>query len=168
MSAAPALGFSLVANLGDNRQITCQCFVDVTEPLPVIDARIDLVQAVIDRQQAKYQIKDWKADLEKHQIAYQRMQDDLAAAELRHKQETDTLGARLLELGEQLATTGLVSAAQRNALKQEQKAVKAKLDEKAAERQAHISNVLVSKERFEEEIDRLKAKIAEAQALIER
>ncbi|MDE2426663.1 MAG: hypothetical protein KGO96_12225 [Elusimicrobia bacterium] len=163
-AAAPALGFSIVANLGDNRQITCQCFVDVTEELPAIHQRIDLVQAVIDRQQAKYQVKDHRAELEKHKQAYQRLQDDLNSVELRFQQEKDAGGARLLEIAKAMGES--MSASNRRALEAEKAGLVAKLEANEAERKAHLSNVLVSKERFEEEMDRLSAKIADCEALI--
>jgi hypothetical protein len=47
---APAIGYSIVANLGGDRQITVQCFVDEGEEDKAVNARFDRVMTFIDRQ----------------------------------------------------------------------------------------------------------------------
>jgi hypothetical protein len=166
MADAPALGFSVIANLGDNRQLTCQCFVDVDAPLSDINGRIDKVQAVINRQQAVYKIKDFQLEHEKHRKAYTRLQDDLAAAELRYEQDRTAENVRLIEIGQELATGEVIKASVRNAREMEKKQIVAKRDAATAERAQYIGDVLTSKERFEGELEALTAKITECEALI--
>ena len=81
MSEAPALGYSIVANLGDNRQITAQCFVAHDEPLSVVNDHIDKVMRVIDRQRATYQIKELQTELDTLVATKTRAEDDLARVE---------------------------------------------------------------------------------------
>jgi hypothetical protein len=59
----PAIGYSIIANLGEKRQMTVQYFVDGDEPLSVIHANVDRTLAVLDRQIARYEIGDLKKEL---------------------------------------------------------------------------------------------------------
>lgn len=174
---SPALGFSILANIGDNRQITCQCFVGVDEDLPVIHARIDKVQAVIDRQRALCEIPDLEAEREKHQVQLTRAEDDLSRIE----QEFHTgqaqfdaaihlLAGEIKEIEDEAygrRTGGPVGAAKsrRDACKAEQKNLVEAKDKAKAERDQFRQNVVISIGRFREEIEKLDAKLAKARAL---
>lgn len=59
---APALGYSVTANLGGDRQLVVQCFVGSDETLSAMHGKFDRAMALIDRQKAKYSIGDLKKE----------------------------------------------------------------------------------------------------------
>lgn len=61
VTKAPAIGYSITAGLGDRRQMVVQCFVAEDEDDAVVNAKVDRIMRVIDRQQAVY---DLDAELE--------------------------------------------------------------------------------------------------------
>lgn len=177
--AAPALGFSIIANVGDNRQITCQCFVGIEEETPAIHARIDKVQAVIDRQRARYEIKDLLKEREKHAVTLARAEDDFKRVEQTFKDQQDAHDRRLMDIAAQIAEIdetasirGRVSGPQgadksrKNALIAERKDIAALKEQQRAERDQHHTNVVISIERFKEALADCDAKIAECRDLI--
>lgn len=66
--SAPALGFSITANIHGSAQIVCQSFVPLEATDEQINDTVDKVMKAIDRQQAKYQVKDLKRKLEQEEI----------------------------------------------------------------------------------------------------
>lgn len=64
VKAAPAIGYSVVANLGGDRQFTAQCFVDSDETDDNINRAIDKVFRAVDRQKAKYDLEKQEAEFE--------------------------------------------------------------------------------------------------------
>lgn len=56
---ATALGYSIVCNMGGDRQMTVQCFVGEDEPDEVVNGKLDRAFRVVDRIKARY-------DLERH------------------------------------------------------------------------------------------------------
>lgn len=62
--SAPALGFSITANIHDRSQIVAQSFVPFESSDEQINAALDKVMKALDRQQAKYQVKDLKRKME--------------------------------------------------------------------------------------------------------
>ena len=176
--AAPALGFSIVANLGDNRQITCQCFVDVDEDLPVIHARIDKVQSVIDRQRARYEIADITKERETAAKTLQRAKDDLARVEGEFQATMAENDRRLVDIAQSISEIN-TAAAERGrgspagadksrvaTLERERKEIAAIKDKNNAERDQYLQNVLVSIERFEEAVADCDRRLEAAHALI--
>lgn len=67
--SAPALGFSITANIHDRSQIVAQSFVPFDATDDDIDKALDKVMRALDRQAAKYQIKDLKRKLEFEDLA---------------------------------------------------------------------------------------------------
>lgn len=59
----PALGFSIVANLGGDRQATVQFYVGRDDEVRAIHLMTDRVMAVLDRQKAKYELKDMREEV---------------------------------------------------------------------------------------------------------
>ena len=57
LKPATAIGYSIVTNMGGDRQMTVQCFVGEDEDEGIINARIDAVFRICDRQKAKYDLK---------------------------------------------------------------------------------------------------------------
>ena len=66
--SAPALGFSITANITGSAPIVAQSFVPFEAGDDEINAALDKVMKAIDRQQAKYQVKDLKRKLEQEEI----------------------------------------------------------------------------------------------------
>lgn len=63
--AAPALGFSIVANLNQKRQITCQAFIERDAADDEIAGVLDKVMRQVDRQENFYLILDYELVIEK-------------------------------------------------------------------------------------------------------
>jgi hypothetical protein len=179
VSEAPALGFSLVANLGDNRQMTCQAFVGVDEDLPTIHARIDKVQAVIDRQRARYEMSDILKERETAAKTLERGKDDLARVEADYQANLKANDERLVAIASGLAEVDNKAAARGrggpvggdrsrvNTLNYERQEIAATKAKNAAERDQYLQNVLVSIERFEEAVADCDRRIAAANTLLD-
>ena len=56
VKSAAAIGYSMMCNLGGERQMTIQCFVGEDESDEIVNARIDRIFRVVDRQKAKYDL----------------------------------------------------------------------------------------------------------------
>lgn len=176
--AAPALGFSIVANLGNDRQITTQCFVGVDEDTATIHARIDKVQDVIDRQRARYEIKDLEAEREKHAVNLARAEDDLSRIEQEYLTGQSQFDVQIGYLGEQIRAVDDAAnargrsfpvggdASRKKAMQAEQKELVEAKAKATAERDQFRQNVAISIVRFREEIEKLDAKLAGCRALI--
>ena len=66
--STPALGFSITANIHGSAQIVAQSFVPFDADDAGINAALDKVMKAIDRQQAKYQVKDLKRKAEQEEM----------------------------------------------------------------------------------------------------
>ena len=66
---APALGFSITANIHDRSQIVAQSFVPFDASDEEVDKALDKVMRALDRQAAKYQVKDQKRKMEMEELA---------------------------------------------------------------------------------------------------
>lgn len=179
MSDSPALGYSIVANLGDNRQITMQCFVGHDETPEVINTQIDKVMRVLDRQRAVGSIKELLVDAETQRTSLARCEDDLSRLEGQFHADmavadaqlatgldalrviTDAAGAR--------GRSGPVGgeAGRAKAIMSSQKELSEYKARVQAERDQALQNMAVSISRYREEIAKVEAKITEAQNLIE-
>ncbi len=76
--SAPALGFSITANIHDRSQIVAQSFVPFDASDEQVDAALDKVMRALDRQAAKYQIKDLKRKMEFEEIALKNQVEKVA------------------------------------------------------------------------------------------
>jgi hypothetical protein len=61
---APAIGYSIVSNMGGDRQMTVQCFVAEDEDLAVINSKIDRIFSVLDRKKAHYDLTKLEKEIE--------------------------------------------------------------------------------------------------------
>jgi hypothetical protein len=77
-ASAPALGFSITANIHDRSQIVAQSFVPFEASDDQINAALDKVMKALDRQAAKYQIKDLKRKMEFEDIALKNQVEKVA------------------------------------------------------------------------------------------
>lgn len=98
---APAIGMSLVANIGGDRQITLQTFYERDEPVEAVNALVDRMQAVTDRQEAKYKLVAVLDNLKQHVKTLERLEEDLATVDAKHDQKQ---AERRLQLDEIVAT----------------------------------------------------------------
>ena len=77
-ASAPALGFSITANIHDRSQIVAQSFVPFDASDEQVDAALDKVMRALDRQAAKYQVKDLKKKLEFEELALRNQVEKVA------------------------------------------------------------------------------------------
>lgn len=70
-ASAPALGFSITANIHDRSQIVAQSFVPLDSTDDQINEALDKVMKALDRQHAKYQVKDLKRKMEMEEMVLQ-------------------------------------------------------------------------------------------------
>ena len=103
MSAAPAaaLGYSIVSNLDGNRQITVQCFVAEDEPDEVVNAKLDRVFRVIDRQKARYDIVTEDEEMAKEKATLAQLTEDLARVDADFEATQAGLHKEIIKIGEQ-------------------------------------------------------------------
>lgn len=66
--SAPALGFSITANIHDRSQIVAQSFVPLDSSEDQINEALDKVMKALDRQHAKYQVKDLERKMEQEDL----------------------------------------------------------------------------------------------------
>jgi len=176
--AAPAIGYSIVANLGDDRQMTIQCFVGEDEKLADTHERIDRVLSIVDRQKARYSLKELHKDRAKQAQTLAQGEEDFARIELDHDTAKSSFAIRQKEIAEEresihasahAAGRGkpVGAAASRDAaLGRELKEIEQSLEKNEAERNQYRANVLISIERFRQAVEALDARIAEAEATI--
>jgi chromosome segregation ATPase len=175
---APALGYSILANLGDEKQLTVQCFVDSEEPLESIHRKLDRAMAVVDRQKARYKIKDLRKELEQTEDGLARLEEDLNRLEASFEQSQrafdERIGANLKAMGRvqddavargRAKPVGADAATMTNLKKENEDIVSAKAKAEADRKQAR-DNIAVSIDRFTNSIAKHKEQIAECEALI--
>ena len=175
---APALGYSILANLGDEKQLTVQCFVDSEEPLASIHRKVDRAMAVVDRQRAKYRLKDLYKELAQTEEGLGRLEDDLNRLEFAFEQNQKASDQRIAD---NLKRMGVVQdaalargrakpvgadAATLTNLKKENEEIVAGKAKAEAERKQARDNIAVSIQRFNDSIAKHKEQIAECEALI--
>ena len=180
-----AIGMSVVANFGRDRQATLQTHVAQDQTEAEIDSQVDRLFRVIDRQKARYEIIDLEDELVKHAqtLALFREDHDRLEAEHQHKvaglkiqiEEIDATAARARETGYQEHVTsgrqteyqpkGATKAAIERAA-QAAKAVQGEIDKLEAERTVALANLGTSAARYEEQIVKLKDDIVKRHAII--
>ena len=175
---AAALGYSVVVNLDGNRQLTMQCFVAEDEPSEVVNAKLDRVFAVIDRQKARYDLVGENEELSKERGTLAQLEEDLARVDLEFEKSQASLKEQMIELntqrqaaleagynehtaagrrgdyqprGQTQQTINAVSAAERNAAEG--------LAKNEAERDQHRQGVMISVERYRKAVDERTARI---------
>lgn len=186
MADAPALGYSIVANLGGDRQVTVQCFVASDETPAVINRNVDKALAVVDRLKARYELADLREEMSKLQKTYSQFQEDFARVEADYQASQKTIddeiakSQTLHDSEHQAGYDAFVASGRRGeytptgATKQRLTAVKAHIEKLAesrrtneAEREKAVQNLQISIRRYEDEIARIGGKIAECEAKLE-
>jgi len=175
----PGLGYSIIANLGDDRQLTVQCYAPSDEELPVIHAAVDKAMAVVDRQRAKYKLKDYEAERDKLVKTLRNFEDDLGRCEETFILETEKIDAMLLEFSGKVGKIEAeardrgrrkpvgAEAAQVNAINGRMKELTAAKEKLVAERNQQRANLATTVGRYREEIEKVEGLIAETLAVLE-
>jgi hypothetical protein len=100
LKPATAIGYSIISNLGGERQMTVQCFVAEDEDIEVINRRIDRVLAVVDRQKAKYDLAKREQEFEEVALHTRNFLNAIPMAERAAQAQVETLKAELLGMQE--------------------------------------------------------------------
>lgn len=83
--AEPAKGIAVAVTvstqLGDGRSIVMQTYLDRDAEQGQFDGTLDKLGAVVDRQEAKYQLRGLKANLEVHEATLKQLETDYAKIE---------------------------------------------------------------------------------------
>lgn len=84
---APALGASLTMNFGGDRQMVLQTHFPQDMPAKELNTALDKIFVIADRQKARYEIVDFKKEIEGHQKQLRQWQDDFEVVENTHKKK---------------------------------------------------------------------------------
>jgi len=182
---AAALGYSIVSNLDGNRQITVQCFVPEDEADEVVNAKLDRVFRVIDRQKARYDLVTEHEELEKEEKILAQLNEDLARIDVDFDVAQATLDEHMVEFDQQHkelfdegyeahVNTGRkgkykpagFSAGQLRAIDQAKANAADSKKKNEAEREQHRTGALISVERYKSAIAERKARIVSSKALL--
>lgn len=183
--ATPAIGFSITANLGGERQIVFQHFVGQDEDDKTVNARLDRLMMFVDRLKAKTDLPELRDELAKLETTLAQFEEDRARLETEHvaaQARLDLQGNTLAKDIDKLLREGEAAfrAAGRQGAYTPQGLAKASIErvqfglnqvteEKArasAERDQALANMAISVKRYSEHIETLKAKIAEREKAI--
>lgn len=94
----PAIGYSIIANLGDDRQITIQHFIAEDEDDETMHATMDRIMSCVDRQKARMKMPELKLERQKLEGELALAERDRAAVEVDHKQIDEARDRQILEL----------------------------------------------------------------------
>ena len=182
---APALGYSVLVNLDGNRQLTMQCYVAEDEKAEVVNAKLDRVFAVIDRQKARYDIVNEHEELSKESMMLAQLEEDLARVDADFEKSQAALKTQATEViaqrnethdagyaehsasgrrgayeprGVALQTIKATDAAARN--------IEAALHKNEAERDQHRQGVLISVERYKKAVAERTSRISGLEKLL--
>lgn len=182
---APAIGYSIVSNLGGDRQMTVQCFVGEDEADRVIHAKIDRIFRVVDRQKARYELVDLREERIKTDETLAQFKEDFARVEQEHAKAQAARDVEIVELQKvrgqkhQAGYSAHVATGRQGAynpkgtvkvdLDRIDAGVQQLVDQKAkaeAEREQHVQSLNVSMERYTKALEALDAKVAARKALL--
>lgn len=180
-----AIGISVITNMPGDRQITAQCHIASDASTAEVNALMDRMWSVIDRQKARYEMEGKEADLDVVRKTLQRMEQDFAMAESvyqREQAELRTKSATALEAGEEAAKRAYdehvnsgrhgrfklqgARASEVARARQVADAYEEQRKKAEAERSKYIDNIETSRARFREDIARLEGEIARRKALL--
>lgn len=183
--AVPAIGYSVSANIGGDRQIVFQSFVALDDPDDKVNATLDRIMRFVDRQKAKADLPALREELEKLHTTLQRYRDDKAAVDAQFARDQAMRDLEIKTLQQQKADTlsegatafrtsgrqgeykpsGQTAANVKRAETQIETVIAAKA-QAAAEREVALQNLGTSEARYAEEIAKLEAKIADLQGTL--
>lgn len=97
-SAAPAIGYSITANIDGNRQIVFQHFVAADEDDASVNANLDRIMGLVDRQRARYEIPGLAEELETLTNTMAQYEEDRARVDLEYDKAMATLDVQIEEM----------------------------------------------------------------------
>ena len=182
---APAIGYSILCNLDGSHQLTVQCFAGEDETDEVVNAKVDRIFRVVDRQKARYDIETIKDDLDVHEKALANLLIGLGKADLdfdRGQAQLDIQigeckqmieAARTKVYNDNVASGRTPDRAARghaganiSRFETAIKSYEADKTKKVAERDQYREGVILNREKLEKEIGNLKAKLDAKEALL--
>jgi len=182
---APAVGVSILKNLGGNAQITLQTFYPQDATSAEADSIIDALVFRVNRQGAMAEIPDLQEELTKHEKTAAQFDEDFARveAEFQHAQAARVVEAKTLEVDRKKihdeayaehAKSGRQTAFEprghvKQILSRHDAALSrltSEIEKAQAERDQAVNNLNISRERYAAEIARLKSEISKRTALL--
>lgn len=180
----PAIGYSILCNMGGDRQMTVQCFVGEDESEDVIAARMDKVFRVVDRQKARYDLDKLYKEFEeagrhlrnflnaipiaehqaKHQIAV--LEAELSAMQDAKKEvfnqgyEQHTASKRRGPFEPSGALKGRL-----NAMEQEIQKKRDRIRQVPEEQRQHRDQTLINVQKYQDDLRRMRLKINDTRTL---
>lgn len=98
LKPAAAIGYSVITNIGDDRQITFQHFVGEDETDATANAAIDRIMGFVDRLKAKAKVPELQQEKRQLEGQIAMAESDLAAIEADHKAREEDRNRRIIEL----------------------------------------------------------------------
>jgi hypothetical protein len=98
-SATPAIGYSITANIDGNRQIVFQHFVAADEDDTSVNANLDRIMGLVDRQRARYEIPGLQEELDTLTNTMAQYEEDRARVDLEYDKAMATLDVQIEEMG---------------------------------------------------------------------
>lgn len=175
----PAIGYSIVANVGGERQFTAQCFVEQDETDAEINAKVDRINRIIDRMRAIYGLEELEAQLSREKLMLFNGDQKINEEETRYQKDVAALNERRAELVSQRSELQEAAyergrkvpvgseGAQYNAKGQELGEIDKKLKELEQGRKDALMMAAPGREKQLELIAETEAKIAKSKALID-
>jgi len=180
----PAIGFSTTVNVDGDRQMVFQGYFEQGEPDDVVNARIDRIMLLADRQRSKYKLPALREELQKLTDELAQYKQDVDEAELNFQKAQAGLDIQIVELMAQKANLhneGAASHAARgkvspykpaghvaSSLQNIEKQVADLKDRKAsneAEKKVHYDNVVIAIDRRQARVQVLQEQIADLERL---
>lgn len=181
---APAIGFSTTVNVDGDRQLVFQGYFEQDEDDKVVNARIDRIMLLADRQRSKYKLPTLREELAKLTDELAQYKQDVDEAELNFQKAQAALDVQLLELrthGEKIHNDGAagharlgkggayvpkghVATSLDNIDKQLQE-IKDRKVSNEAEKKVHADNVAIAIERRHTRVKLLQEQIADLEKL---
>lgn len=97
-STTPAIGYSITANIDGNRQIVFQHFVAADEDDASVNANLDRIMGLVDRQRARYEIPGLAEELETLTNTMAQYEEDRARVDLEYDKAMATLDVQIEEM----------------------------------------------------------------------
>lgn len=94
----PAIGFSTTVNVDGDRQMVFQGYFEQDEADSVVNARIDRIMALADRQRSKFKLPGLREELQKLTDELAQSDQDIAEAELNFQKAQAALDIQTVEL----------------------------------------------------------------------
>lgn len=112
---AYATMFQIVIGLSDNRQISFNSGFESDEDDAAVNARMDRIMRIADRQRAKYEIPELLKDIAKRQEVIDNLTEDRKRVDEQYEKDMASMGASMAELERRCTADVEASNAEANA-----------------------------------------------------